>query len=74
MPDERYSHFKDFSQSGVPFPERKKIWLEISDISEDAFDAMMADHSQIKVKVLGNLLKIFTRNLRKANTEIGVLG
>ena len=39
----------------------------------DDFDAMMADHSQIKVKVLGNLLKIFTRNLRKANTEIGVL-
>jgi len=34
---------------------------------------MMADHSPIKVKVLGNLLRLFTRNLRKANAEIGVL-
>ena len=39
----------------------------------DDFDAMMTDHSQIKVKVLGNLLRLFARNLRKANTEIGVL-
>ncbi|HBE92856.1 MAG TPA: glutaminase A [Gammaproteobacteria bacterium] len=42
--------------------------LDIND-----FDAMMVDHSPIKVKVLGNLLRLFSRNLRKANTEIGVL-
>jgi len=39
----------------------------------DDFDAMVEDHSTIKARVLGNLLQIFTRNLRKANTEIGVL-
>lgn len=42
--------------------------LDIND-----FDAMMENHSLVKAKVLGNLLRIFTRNLRKANTEIGVL-
>ncbi len=42
MPDERYAHFKDFSSSDTPFEERKKIWLEISDMTEDEFDAMMA--------------------------------
>jgi glutaminase len=42
--------------------------LDIND-----FDAMMENHSPVKAKVLGNLLRIFTRNLRKANTEIGVL-
>ncbi len=42
MPDERYLHFKDFSSRQIPFEERKKVWLEISDMTEDAFDAMMA--------------------------------
>ena len=42
--------------------------LDIAD-----FDAMMVDHSAIKVKVLENLCRLFSRNLRKANTEIGVL-
>jgi len=42
--------------------------LDIAD-----FDAMMADHSAVKVKLLENLLRLFSRNLRKANTEIGVL-
>ncbi len=42
MPDERYLHFKDFSSKQMPFEERKKVWLEISDMTEDAFDAMMA--------------------------------
>ena len=60
---------------------RSERWADVTVDSDalcytldiDDFDAMMADHSQIKVKVLGNLLKIFTRNLRRANTEIGVL-
>ncbi len=42
MPDEKYLHFKDFSSGKTPFEERKKIWLEISDMTEEAFDAMMA--------------------------------
>jgi hypothetical protein len=42
MPDMNYAHFKDFSSSGLPFEEKKKVWLEISDMTEEAFDAMMA--------------------------------
>lgn len=40
----------------------------------DDFDAMVKGHGHIKVKVLENLLRIFTRNLRKADDEIAVLG
>jgi glutaminase len=85
LPDGKIKRLATLSQ-GLVFGEM--AWIERSERSADVavdsdalcytldiddFDAMMADHSQIKVKVLGNLLKIFTRNLRKANTEIGVL-
>lgn len=41
MSNEKYAHFKDFSSSDVPFPERKKIWLEISEnLTEEGFDAI----------------------------------
>ena len=55
MPDERFLHFKDFSSKQMPFEERKKIWLEISDMTEDAFDAMMAanDERQSRVPRVG---------------------
>jgi glutaminase len=39
----------------------------------DDFDAMVSEHSNIKVRIQENLLRIFSRNLRKANDEIGVL-
>jgi len=42
--------------------------LDIAD-----FDAMVAQHNPIKVKIQENLLRISTRNLRRANDEIGVL-
>ena len=42
--------------------------LDIAD-----FDAMMADHGAVKVKLLENMCRLFSRNLRKANTEISVL-
>jgi glutaminase len=85
LPDGKIKRLATLSP-GLVFGEM--AWIERSERSADVtvdtdavcytldiddFDAMMADHSQIKVKVLGNLLKIFTRNLRKANTEIGVL-
>ena len=41
MPDERYAHYRDFSNRNIDFAERKRVWLEISDISENEFDAMM---------------------------------
>jgi glutaminase len=37
------------------------------------FDALVSEFSDIKVKIQENLLQIFSRNLRKANDEIGVL-
>jgi glutaminase len=42
--------------------------LEMND-----FDALVSEYSDIKVKIQENLLRIFSRNLRKANDEIGVL-
>jgi len=39
----------------------------------DDFDAMVSEHSDIKARIQENLLRIFSRNLRKANDEIGVL-
>ena len=51
MPDENYAHFKDFSSSDMPFDERKKVWLEISDMSEDEFDAMMAANKERRSRV-----------------------
>ena len=41
MPNEKYAHFKDFSSSDAPFPERKRIWLQISNMTEIEFDSMM---------------------------------
>jgi hypothetical protein len=43
MTNPTYEHFKDFSSSGLSFPEKRKVWLEISDMSPEEFDAMMAD-------------------------------
>ena len=40
--DPKYEHFKNFSSSGLSFPEKREIWLDISDMTGDDFDAMMA--------------------------------
>ncbi len=42
--DPKYDHFKDFSSSGMSFPEKRKVWLDISDMTADEFDTMMAEH------------------------------
>ena len=85
LPDGKVKRLATLS-SGLVFGEM--AWIERSErsaavsVDEDAlcykldiaeFDAMMADHGAIKVKVLVNMLRLFSRNLRKANTEIGVL-
>ncbi len=41
--DARYEHFRDFSSNGMSFPEKREVWLQISDMSGDEFDAMMAE-------------------------------
>ena len=43
MPNPQYDHFKDFSSNGMSFAEKKQVWLEISDMTEAEFDAMMAE-------------------------------
>lgn len=41
--DPRYEHFKNFSGADMSYPEKRKVWLEISDMTGDEFDAMMAE-------------------------------
>ena len=43
MPNALYDHFKDFSSNSMTFAEKKQVWLEISDMTEDEFDRMMAE-------------------------------
>ena len=43
MPDERYAHFKDFSSAPLSLEEKKKVWLEISDMTEEEFDQMLKE-------------------------------
>jgi hypothetical protein len=54
--DPRYEHFKGFSSSGASFEERRKIWLEISDMTEEEFDAMRVanDERQSRVPQIGD--------------------
>jgi glutaminase len=85
LPDGKVKRLATLSP-GLVFGEM--AWIERSgrsaDVSVDAdalcykldiadFDAMMADHAAVKVKLLENMCRLFSRNLRKANTEIGVL-
>ena len=43
MPSKEYEHFKNFSSSKMPMEERRKIWMELSDMTEGDFDKMFAD-------------------------------
>jgi glutaminase len=44
------------------------------ELARDAFDAIGARHPALQVKLLHNLLRVLTANLRKANREISILG
>lgn len=46
MVNPRYEHFKDFSSGPMSREEKRKVWLEISDMTPDEFDAMMAEHEE----------------------------
>jgi hypothetical protein len=43
VPNSQYEHFRNFSSNGMSFAEKKQVWLDISDMTEAEFDAMMAD-------------------------------
>ena len=49
--DAQYAHFKDFSSRKMSPEERKKVWLDISDMTEAEFDQMMADNKARQSRV-----------------------
>ena len=59
--DARYEHFKDFSAAPLSFEEKRKVWLEISDMSEEEFDAMQAENKarQSRVPKVGEVAPDF---------------
>ncbi len=44
--DPKYEHFKNFSSNGMSMAEKREVWLEISDMTPEEFDAMMAGHKK----------------------------
>ena len=40
--DPRFEQFKDLDWNTMSFPEKRDVWLQISDMSAEEFDAMMA--------------------------------
>jgi hypothetical protein len=52
MPNPKYEHFKNFSSDPMSMEEKKKVWIDISDhMTEEKFDAMMAEHSAREVNL-----------------------
>ena len=63
MPNEKYAHFSNFSsRRDISFVDRRKVWLEISDMTEDEFDAMMAREKgrEPQVPAVGDVAPDFT--------------
>jgi hypothetical protein len=60
--DPRYEHFKNFSGNDMCREEKRAIWLEISNMTEEEFDAMQAHHKehQAGVPEVGDLAPDFT--------------
>ena len=49
--DPKFEHFKDFSSAPLSMAEKRKVWLNISDMTEQEFDAMMAGQKERQVRV-----------------------
>ena len=62
MPNPQYEHFRNFSSNGMSFAEKKAVWLDISDMTEAEFDAMMADEKSREpgVPPVGRIAPDFT--------------
>lgn len=62
MPNPQYDHFRNFSSNGMSFAEKKQVWLDISDMTEAEFDAMMAAEKgrESNVPQVGSLAPDFT--------------
>ena len=44
--DPKFEHFKNFSSNGMSMAEKREVWLEISDMTPEEFDATMAGHNE----------------------------
>jgi len=62
VPNPQYDHFKNFSSNGMSFVEKKQVWLDISDMTETEFDAMMTEEKgrQPQVPQVGDMAPDFT--------------
>jgi len=62
MPNAPYDHFKNFSSNSMTFAEKKQVWLEISDMTDDEFDRMMAEEKgrESLVPQVGDVAPNFT--------------
>ena len=62
MPNPQYEHFRNFSSNGMSFAEKKQVWLDISDMTEKEFDAMMAEEKgrEPQVPQVGDAAPDFT--------------
>lgn len=75
--DPGYAHFRNFSGSGLSREEKRRIWLEISDMTEDEFDSMIAAQKarQANVPRVGEMapdfeLERITRNRRRTGETV----
>ena len=50
--DPRFEQFKDLDWKSMSFPEKRDVWLQISDMSAEDFDAMMANQKRGKARCL----------------------
>lgn len=71
MPSKEYAHFKDFSAGPASPEERRKIWLEISDITGEELDRMFADQKarQVRVPAVGGPAPDFEAELIDRNRK-----
>jgi hypothetical protein len=71
MPSKEYEHFKNFSSSNMPMDERRKIWMELSNMTEGDFDKLFADQKvrQQRVPEIGQPAPDFTAELLHAGSK-----
>ena len=67
--EERY----EVGPQPITFLERAAKPTVVTEPFLCVFFAFRVEHHHAELVVLENLLRLFSRNLRKANTEIGVL-
>ena len=59
--DPRFEQFKDLDWGSMSYPEKREVWHQISDISAEDFDTMMAAQKarQDQVPKIGELAPDF---------------